>query len=206
MFLVKSKPINKINKLTIRTSEYFNKKLFLNKKLCFSKRLLFNRNIFFNKQFFFSKTIFFVKTQSFLLNFFIKRSFFGCLLNVLYKPTIYHNVFFLGYGYNLYRLNINFIIFNVFNFAVSFGTRIIINRFFNNGQLVVLKLPSKKTLIVSSKLHGLLGRNDNIFYNRTILSQFKQGVQKIRVRGIAKNPVDHPNGGRSNTKQPFKTP
>ena len=27
---------------------------------------------------------------------------------------------------------------------------------------------------------------------------------KKTVRGIAKNPVDHPNGGRSNTKKPFK--
>lgn len=27
-----------------------------------------------------------------------------------------------------------------------------------------------------------------------------------RVRGIAKNPVDHPNGGRANTKGSFKTP
>jgi ribosomal protein L2 len=26
------------------------------------------------------------------------------------------------------------------------------------------------------------------------------------VRGVAKNPVDHPNGGRSKTKQPLKTP
>lgn len=29
---------------------------------------------------------------------------------------------------------------------------------------------------------------------------------KLMVRGIAKNPVDHPNGGRSNTKGSFKTP
>lgn len=26
------------------------------------------------------------------------------------------------------------------------------------------------------------------------------------VRGIAKNPVDHPNGGNSNIKKPFRTP
>lgn len=30
--------------------------------------------------------------------------------------------------------------------------------------------------------------------------------KKKSVRGIAKNPVDHPNGGRANTKQPMKTP
>ena len=26
------------------------------------------------------------------------------------------------------------------------------------------------------------------------------------TRGISKNPVDHPNGGRTNTKNPKKTP
>lgn len=206
MFLVKNKPINKINKTNIITSSYFNKKLFFNKKLCFNKRLLFNKKAFFNKTIFFSKTLFFVKVQSFLLNFFIKRSFFGCLLNWLFKPTIYYNMFFLGYSYNLYRFSNNFIVFNVFNFAVAFGTRIIINRFLNNRQLVLLRLPSNQNLIVSSTLHALLGRNDNIFYNRSVLSQFKHGLQRLSVRGIAKNPVDHPNGGRSNTKQPFKTP
>ena len=30
--------------------------------------------------------------------------------------------------------------------------------------------------------------------------------KKIMVRGVAKNPVDHPNGGRTKAKQPEKSP
>lgn len=35
---------------------------------------------------------------------------------------------------------------------------------------------------------------------------FKQKNYKIHVRGVAMNPVDHPNGGRTKAKQPEKSP
>lgn len=55
-------------------------------------------------------------------------------------------------------------------------------------------------------------KNKVVLYStESIVSQL--GVKSIpktaittRVRGIAKNPVDHPNGGRANTKGSFKTP
>lgn len=34
----------------------------------------------------------------------------------------------------------------------------------------------------------------------------KAKKKKITVRGVAKNPVDHPNGGRTKAKQPELSP
>lgn len=35
---------------------------------------------------------------------------------------------------------------------------------------------------------------------------FEDLKKKIIVRGVAKNPVDHPNGGRTKVKQPERSP
>ena len=42
--------------------------------------------------------------------------------------------------------------------------------------------------------------------SKKISRSFKTWGVTSRVRGIAKNPVDHPNGGRANTKGSFRTP
>ena len=41
------------------------------------------------------------------------------------------------------------------------------------------------------------------FFKRKNVFRFYKYVQKKKVRGIAKNPVDHPNGGSSKVKKPF---
>jgi large subunit ribosomal protein L2 len=55
-----------------------------------------------------------------------------------------------------------------------------------------------------------LGRVGNKLQKRySYMSAQKAKTKKqnrISVRGVAMNPVDHPNGGRSNTKQPLKNP
>ena len=69
--------------------------------------------------------------------------------------------------------------------------------------------PRTKTVLLPSGLtksftkgSGFLGKPFQMgFIRRSVFS----GV-KLQVRGIAKNPVDHPNGGRANTKGSFKTP
>jgi len=43
-------------------------------------------------------------------------------------------------------------------------------------------------------------------YTYDLNNAIKPFKRKIVVRGIAKNPVDHPNGGRTNTKNPLRTP
>ena len=55
--------------------------------------------------------------------------------------------------------------------------------------------PSKKEVILFKYQGSIFEQN-----------QYASPKKKIIVRGIAKNPVDHPNGGNSNTKQPLRTP
>ena len=56
----------------------------------------------------------------------------------------------------------------------------------------------------------IVGRVSNRFYNYTKSGKASVGIKKRRqvlsVRGIAMNPVGHPNGGRSNTKRPLRNP
>ena len=70
----------------------------------------------------------------------------------------------------------------------------------------MFRITSRRLVLVSTFNLALLARNDNIFKNRQELNMYKHFYRRVTVRGIAKNPVDHPNGGRSNTKQPLKTP
>jgi hypothetical protein len=59
-------------------------------------------------------------------------------------------------------------------------------------------------IIYPSNKEVILNRYKKIYFeiNQHTFSKKK----KIYVRGIAKNPVDHPNGGNTNTKQPLRTP
>jgi ribosomal protein L2 len=57
---------------------------------------------------------------------------------------------------------------------------------------------------------AFVGRVSNIYYRFTRFSSFSHrfSIKKKyqTTRGVAKNPVDHPNGGRSKIKQPFLNP
>lgn len=71
--------------------------------------------------------------------------------------------------------------------------------------ILIFILPSKKKLITGKWILGYIGKN--IFYriNKYIASKKnkKLRIKSIIVRGVAKNPVDHHNGGRSNRKPLF---
>ena len=73
-----------------------------------------------------------------------------------------------------------------------------------------LNLPSKKFTKLKSTDFANLGRVANKDQKRmaymSAVSAKKKKNKRISVRGVAMNPVDHPNGGRSNTKQPLKNP
>lgn len=51
-------------------------------------------------------------------------------------------------------------------------------------------------------------KSDSYYYGKNFFMKYSKKVKQsiCVVRGIAKNPVDHPNGGRANTKGSFKTP
>lgn len=73
-----------------------------------------------------------------------------------------------------------------------------------------INIPSKQFMKVGIWNKACLGRVSNKLQKRySYMSAMKAKRKKqniLSVRGVAMNPVDHPNGGRSNTKQPLKNP
>lgn len=76
-------------------------------------------------------------------------------------------------------------------------------------EYISVRLPSGLIKLIYSLTYVTLGQNSNIIRERVVYG--KAGIRSIygfrpSVRGVAKNPVDHPNGGRTKTKSPEKTP
>jgi len=73
-----------------------------------------------------------------------------------------------------------------------------------------IKIPSGESVIFNVFSKAVFGRVSNIFHKYIRFSSFSKKFslkkKKQTTRGIAKNPVDHPNGGRSKIKHPFKNP
>lgn len=73
-----------------------------------------------------------------------------------------------------------------------------------------MRIPSKLFLRIKYTARASLGRVSNTFLKYGTLGNARAGIKKkkniLSVRGVARNPVDHPNGGRANTKQPLKNP
>ena len=111
------------------------------------------------------------------------------LLKFLPKFSIFSNIF----------------IKNFCKYALSNGTFCQILDIFYDYNLVKIVLPSKHTKLISGWSFVLMGRNAKQDYRFNVLS--KAGVRllfgkKPKVRGVARNPVDHPHGGRTKTNQP----
>lgn len=69
------------------------------------------------------------------------------------------------------------------------------------GGFAILKMPSGESRKVSLKCRATIGQVSNIDALKTCLGKAGRAVKLGKrpiVRGIAKNPVDHPNGGRTN--------
>jgi large subunit ribosomal protein L2 len=66
-------------------------------------------------------------------------------------------------------------------------------------------LPSKKIIFIYSLNFIVIGRNDLIFSKFKVFGSAgknKNNGKKSIVRGVAKNPIDHPHGGRTKTNKP----
>lgn len=72
-------------------------------------------------------------------------------------------------------------------------------------KILIFLLPSKKQLVASEWVIGLQGQNGLNLLKKHIpaFNKNKLKIKKQSVRGVAKNPVDHHNGGRSNRKPLF---
>ena len=94
-------------------------------------------------------------------------------------------------------------------FSRSAGTRCKLLRGSVGGNNALVSLPSGRKLELSSNCFATVGAVSNPKHNQIVLR--KAGVsrwlgQRPFSRGIAKNPVDHPHGGRTNGGCHPKTP
>jgi large subunit ribosomal protein L2 len=93
-------------------------------------------------------------------------------------------------------------------YARSAGTYCQLIEKFEDYQMAVIKLPTGVNKVIHLDAFICLGRNSNIMHKFTTFG--KAGARRIRgsrpiVRGVARNPVDHPNGGRTKTNKPEKS-
>lgn len=75
----------------------------------------------------------------------------------------------------------------------------------NHSNKVSVILPSSKILYFTNTIMATIGRNFNINKTKEYLGGFSESYRlghRPIVRGVAKNPVDHPNGGRTKAKSP----
>lgn len=108
-------------------------------------------------------------------------------------------------------VNHNHVIFSKF-FIKTFALRPLPLVTITCNRSVVGSFSFRTSWLDNAGLLEVRGAKPLYFYNTySILSKesdiyWKPNAITSRVRGIAKNPVDHPNGGRANTKGSFKTP
>lgn len=104
-----------------------------------------------------------------------------------------------------YSLISNVFIKNKNKYATANGTYCQLLETFTDFNIVKLLLPSKRTVCVSGFCFVILGRNSQVLYKYLVLGKAGTLVtlgKKSKVRGVARNPVDHPHGGRTKTNKP----
>lgn len=109
---------------------------------------------------------------------------------------------YLRSGFMLCHLGIN-----SGKYALSAGTYITLSTFVDGGFTCTLPSGLKKTLC--GKYCALIGRNAAPLAYKQYLGKASAAMYpraRVIVRSCAKNPVDHPNGGRTRGKALIKTP
>lgn len=127
---------------------------------------------------------------------FFKNNFLGVCCSICYLPiySIFSNLYLLKWKYQV---------------ATSNGTYCQLLEIKQNLNLVLVKFPSGFKQYIFSTKFCLIGRNSNIFHKYIIFGKasFNKNLgRKSNVRGVAKNPVDHPHGGRTKTCKPEVSP
>ena len=118
---------------------------------------------------------------------------------ILLELLPYHSfISFLSNNYN-----------NKWTFIKSSGTFGLKLKAKKTVKLILIKLPSEKVYHFIKNVKCFIGKNYNFLNNKFIEGKWGFTIhkkKKINVRGVAMNPVDHPNGGRTKAKQPEKSP
>ena len=143
----------------------------------------------------------------------IKNIFIGSIISIKYNYLKNNNLFgktFLLKNIPFYKKINN--IFDKFNIGVTMclasgcvSTRL--NK--KKKKLICIRLPSKQEKFLLPDTNVFLNTTYN--YKNNILVEGKWGnalhkYKKINVRGVAMNPIDHPNGGRNKSPSPEKSP
>lgn len=142
-------------------------------------------------------------------NFFLLNFFYFQKYNEYFKYDNMQKVFLY-----FFDINSKFFLLKCFKtkkvYSSSAGTFCCIKNIELDKGLIYIKLPSKFLIFFDFLSTAYIGRVSNIYSKYCFLSSFTKGKilkhKKQSVRGIAKNPVDHPNGGRSKVKTPFLNP
>ncbi len=141
----------------------------------------------------------------------------GMRVGFFYKstnvPTLYIRNILPGYGFFIKHLNrfsifSNLVVGGSSKYATSAGTYCKLSKNFKDSGFVEIWLPTGNVKIIPENSLVFLGRNANI--NKKFSICGKAGLLKklgfgSKVRGVAMNPVDHPNGGRTKTNSPTKS-
>lgn len=125
------------------------------------------------------------------------KAFGNQLLPLKYIPIN----FLISYIFN--KKNINMI------YSKSSGSNSIKKKHLKKNKLTYVELPSKVLKLFSINTFAVTTTTRNLLLNKIVEGGwgfFKTAKKLIHVRGVAKNPVDHPNGGRTKSKQPELSP
>lgn len=139
------------------------------------------------------------------------------LFNLRWSNEKYIKFYYKGFMTYLHLLPVFSVFCNVtslnnskITYAKAGGTFCILKRNKKTkSKLISITLPSKQNILLNRMAKVYMGKNTNFFVNR--LTEGKWGFsfhtnKKIAVRGVAMNPVDHPNGGRAKSVQPERSP
>lgn len=94
-------------------------------------------------------------------------------------------------------------------YACSFGSNAIRKKDLKKTKIISIELPSGVLKYFNYSTLSMF--SSNFFFKKNKLIEGSWGFslktsKKIVVRGVAKNPVDHPNGGRTKTNKPERSP
>jgi ribosomal protein L2 len=116
----------------------------------------------------------------------------------------------------LYFIPVNYVVSQIFStisnrvaFVKSSGAKAIKTGDLKKKKLVSLQMPSKIYKLFARNIWCACAPLMNLFLHKNVYSKWGDSgkiLKRIIVRGVAKNPVDHPNGGRTKAKQPELSP
>ena len=138
------------------------------------------------------------------------------LYPMLHILEFYSSKFLIGQLVPIYLIPLNMPISRIYSsftnksaYACSSGMGGVRKKLLRKSKNITVSLPSGLHKHFPFLTKCFLGSNSNFFFNKLIEGSWGNSLQykkHIAVRGVAKNPVDHPNGGRTKTKQPELSP